>query len=365
MSGTKISIKQRIWLEQYRTLHKKHVADHTLNTLFWECTLRCNLACKHCGSDCRVDSSVQELSGEEFLTVVDGITPYVDPNKVLVIFTGGEALVRPDLEEVGLQLYRRGYPWGVVTNGMLLNESRLERLLRGGLHALTISLDGFEEAHNYLRGHPLSFQRASHAVELMTKTEQVRWDVVTCVNPMNFCYLKEFRDYLIDLGLKEWRIFTIFPVGRAAEDLNLQLSDEDFYRLMEFIRDTNQEGRIEVSYGCEGFLGGFEGEVRNHPYTCYAGVSVASILCDGTISACPSIRFDHKQGNIRQDDFWTVWQSKFQHYRNRDWARKEQCSDCLVWRYCEGNGMHLHDDDGHLLFCHYRRLLRAEKSLGK
>ena len=127
---------------------------------------------------------------------------------------------------------------------------------------------------------------------------------------MNFGYLAEFRDYLIGLGLKEWRLFTIFPVGRAAEDPNLQLSDVDFYRLMEFIRDTNREGRIAASYGCEGFLGGFEGEVRPHPYTCYAGVEVASILCDGTISACPSIRFDYKQGNVREDDFWTVWQNR-------------------------------------------------------
>lgn len=365
MSGSKISFRQRIALEAHRSYRRKCVAEHKLNTLFWECTLKCNLACKHCGSDCHVDSAAKELSGEEFLRVVDSITPHVDPHKVLVIFTGGEALVRQDLDAIGLELYRRGYPWGLVTNGMLLNEERLERLLRSGLHSLTISLDGFEEAHNYLRGHHLSFARASHAVELMAKTEQVRWDVVTCVNPMNFGYLAEFRDYLIGLGLKEWRLFTIFPVGRAAEDPNLQLSDVDFYHLMEFIRDTNREGRIAASYGCEGFLGGFEGEVRPHPYTCYAGVEVASILCDGTISACPSIRFDYKQGNVREDDFWTVWQNRFLPYRDRSWARRDQCADCLVWRYCEGNGMHLHDDEGKLLFCHHQRLLRAEASRKK
>ena len=111
MSGSKISFRQRISLEAYRSYRRKCVAEHKLNTLFWECTLKCNLACKHCGSDCHVDSDAKELSGEEFLRVVDSITPHVDPHKVLVIFTGGEALVRQDLDAIGLELYRRGYPW--------------------------------------------------------------------------------------------------------------------------------------------------------------------------------------------------------------------------------------------------------------
>ena len=123
MSGSKISFRQRIALEAHRSYRRKCVAEHKLNTLFWECTLKCNLACKHCGSDCHVDSAAKELSGEEFLRVVDSITPHVDPHKVLVIFTGGEALVRQDLDAIGLELYRRGYPWGIVTNGCFSTKS--------------------------------------------------------------------------------------------------------------------------------------------------------------------------------------------------------------------------------------------------
>ena len=62
---------------------------------------------------------------EDFLKVIDDITPYVEPNKVLVIFTGGEALVRKDIEKCGLELYRRGYPWGIVSNGYLMTRERL------------------------------------------------------------------------------------------------------------------------------------------------------------------------------------------------------------------------------------------------
>ncbi len=363
MSGSKLTFSQRIALERHRILRKRLSAEHPLRTLFWECTLRCNLACKHCGSDCRVSSDAQELNKEQFLSVIDSITPHVDTHKVLIIFTGGEALLRQDLFEIGLELYKREYPWGIVTNGMLLDEDRLNSLLKSGLHTLTISLDGFEQAHNYLRGHPESYARAEQAVRLMARTSTVDWDVVTCVNPMNFSTLSSFRDHLIDIGLKRWRLFTIFPVGRAAQDPNLQLSDEDFYRLMEFIRDTNKEGLIQASYGCEGFLGGFEGEVRENFYICSAGLQVASILCDGTISSCPSIRFDYKQGNVLKEDFWQVWQKKFLPYRDRSWAKRDQCAQCEQWRYCEGNGMHLHDDSGKLLVCHYKRLKRAEQML--
>lgn len=363
MSGSKLTFSQRIGLERHRILRKKLAVEHPLRTLFWECTLRCNLACKHCGSDCHVSSDSKELSKEEFLSIIDSITPHVDPHKVLIIFTGGEALLRPDLPEIGRELYQREYPWGIVTNGMLLDEERLAMLLKSGLHTLTISLDGFEEAHNYLRRHPQSYTCAERAVHLMAQTSTVNWDVVTCVNPMNFSTLSTFRDHLINIGLKQWRLFTIFPVGRAAQDPNLQLSDEDFYRLMEFIRDTNKEGRIEVSYGCEGFLGGFEKEVRDNYYICSAGLQVASILCDGTISSCPSIRFDYKQGNALQEDFWNVWQKRFLPYRDRFWAKRGECVRCEHWRYCEGNGMHLHDDDGKLLVCHYKRLEQAERKL--
>mgnify|MGYP001465144918 CR=1 FL=1 len=103
------NIKKRIALELFRSIKKNRAKLHELRTLFWECTLRCNVSCRHCGSDCHVSASVPDMPVEDFLKVIDDITPYVEPNKVLVIFTGGEALVRKDIEKCGLELYRRGY----------------------------------------------------------------------------------------------------------------------------------------------------------------------------------------------------------------------------------------------------------------
>jgi radical SAM protein with 4Fe4S-binding SPASM domain len=98
-------------------------------------------------------------------------------------------------------------------------------------------------------------------------------------------------------------------------------------------------------------------EVRDHFYQCYAGVNTASVLADGSISACPSIRANFHQGNIYKDRFIDVWNQKFQPFRDRAWAHKGQCADCSMFRYCEGNGMHLYDNNAELLFCHYKRVL--------
>ncbi|MBP5527424.1 MAG: TIGR04133 family radical SAM/SPASM protein [Bacteroidales bacterium] len=357
-----LSVKQRIGLELQRSLRKTDEQLHPLKTLFWECTLRCNMSCRHCGSDCKVQPEVKDMPAGDFLKVIDSITPHVDPHKVFIIFTGGEALLRDDLEEVGRELYRREYPWGVVTNGFLLDEKRLESLLASGMHSITVSLDGFEEQHNWIRRHPQSFEKATQAIKLLVQQKDILWDVVTCVNPRSYPHLREFKDYLVSLGVPAWRLFSIFPMGRAAHDPELQLTDEQFRGILDFIKDCrNSEFRtpnpeLNVSYACEGFLGEYEQKVRDHFFFCRSGIDVASIRCDGAISGCTSVRSNMDQGNIYKDDFWEVWQNRFQVMRDRSWAKKDQCKDCKVWRYCEGSGLHLYDDNGNLLVCHYNRI---------
>lgn len=351
-----ISVRKRLALEIARKMRHNLKEMHPLKQLFWECTLRCNLHCKHCGSDCKRMTEVKDMPAEDFLRVIDSITPHVNPNEVSIVITGGEPLMREDLEEVGLELYRRGYPWGMVSNGLYLSPQRLQRLMAAGLHSITISLDGSVEDHNWMRGHPNSYARAMEAIKMLVHEPELTWDVVTCVNRLNYPYLEELKTSLYKIGVRHWRLFSIFPVGRAALHPEFQLTDEEFTGMMEFIKRTRKVGKIHVSYGCEGFLGSYEGEVRDNFFSCNAGLSVASILADGSISACPSIRSNFSQGNIHQDDFMEVWEHRFQPFRNREWMKKGACADCDFFRYCEGNGMHLRDDKGELLFCHYERL---------
>ena len=351
-----LSLRRRIALDITEKVKQNLVREHPLKQLFWECTLRCNLSCRHCGSDCKQISTIKDMPKEDFGRVLDSVAAATDPHKVMINITGGEPLCRPDLEECGRMIYEKEFPWGMVTNGLALTPQRYQRLLQSGLRAMTISLDGIGETHDWMRGRKGSFERAAAAIKMVIDSGEIAFDVVTCVNKRSFTQLADIKEFLIGLGLKNWRLFTVFPVGRAAEDPELQLSNEEFKGLMEFIKATRKDGRIMAEYGCEGFLGNYEGDVRSHFYICSAGITVGSVLADGSISACPSIRADYHQGNIYQDDFMEVWNTRFQPFRDRSWMHKDECASCKVWKYCKGNGMHLRDADGKLLLCHYSKL---------
>ncbi len=349
-------LRKRLALELFRNIKKNRIKLHELRTLFWECTLRCNIGCKHCGSDYRVSSIQPDIPVADFLKVIDEISPYVDKNKLMVIFAGGEPLIREDIDACGLELYHRGFPWGIVTNGLALTRKRLDSLLESGMHSLTVSLDGFEKSHNWLRGHAKSFEKAIISIGMLIDAREVKWDIVTRVNKKNIQDLPRFREFLFEMGVKNWRLFTIFPAGRAALQPELQLDNNEFRSLMDFIRAARNDRRMNISYGCEGFLGDYEAEVRDYLFQCNAGINTASILADGSISGCLSIRSNFYQGNIYRDKFTDIWENEFKMYRDREWTRKGKCADCKMFRYCEDNGMHLYDNEANLQVCHYERL---------
>ena len=354
MSG--LSLKQRIAFELQRQLIKDQAEKHPLRQLFWECTMRCNMKCRHCGSDCKTSALHPDMPFEDFEKVLIRIKETYDSHKVMIVITGGEPLMRNDIEKCGRAIYDMEFPWGLVSNGLLMTPQKIEGLLRAGMHSATISLDGFQEDHEWMRGVLGSFRNATEAIRILANEPSIKFDVVTCVNNKNYEKLREFKEYLISLGLKSWRLFTVFPVGRAAQDPELQLSNERFKGLMDFIKETRKEGRISVSYGCEGFLGEYEGFVRDHMFTCQAGMSISSVMIDGSISACASIRSKLAQGNIYKDDFIDVWENRYHPYRDRSWMKTGECADCKYFRYCQGNGMHLRDDNGELILCHLKRL---------
>jgi radical SAM enzyme (rSAM/lipoprotein system) len=306
------------------------------------------------------------MPAEDFLRVIDqSVTPHVDPHKVLIIISGGEPLMRTDLAQVGAALKQRGYPWGMVTNGLAMTEKRFKELMASGLRSMAISFDGMKDNHNWMRQHPLAFDGATRAIKLAAATPSLTWDVVTCVNQRTINQLDEMREYLWSIGVRNWRLITIDPMGRAAENPELLLSPEQHRYLLDYIRDRRKEG-LHISYSCEGFMPDYEGEIRDYLFHCMAGISVASILIDGSISACTSIRGKYYQGNIYKDDFWDVWENSFESYRNREWMRKQEpCNNCKLFRYCEGGGMHLRREDGSLMLCHHNKLQEASAKVAQ
>ena len=349
------NLLQRIALEVNSSYVREQATRHPLTQLFWECTLRCNMRCRHCGSDCKVSTVHPDMPFEDFEKVLLRVREVYDPHKILIILSGGEPLMRDDLADCGRRIRNLGFPWGLVSNGLMMSDEKADELLKAGMRTATISLDGLEEEHNWMRGVPGAFSHASTAIKKLAGSG-IPFDVVTCVNQRNFSRLDELKEYLISLGLKQWRIFTVFPVGRAASDPELQLSDAQYRELMDFIVRTRKEKRIHLSYGCEGFLGSYEGRVRDHLFSCQAGLTIASVRIDGAISGCTSIRSHWDQGNIYTDDFIEVWDKRFADFRNHKIFRTDACATCKYWKWCQGNGMHLRDEEGKLILCNLDRL---------
>lgn len=346
------------WL--HRRFRQLETDVHELNYLFWECTLRCNLHCIHCGSDCTLDSGHPDMPMEDFLRAFDTIAKEELQHRFTVVLTGGEPLMRKDICQIGMELRKRRVGWGMVSNGQLYTQEMHQRLMAAGMGALTISLDGLAEDHDWMRGRTNTFGRTMEAIGIAAKERRLNFDVVTCVNQRNLPHLQEIHDLLASYGVPQWRIFTIIPIGRAKDYPELHLTDSQYVELMEFIKHKREvkESAMNVTYSCEGYLGRYERKVRQNPYFCHAGINIASVLIDGTISACPNIdRQVFGQGNIYKDNFYEVWQNKFQPFRNREWARRGMCKDCKAFKNCLGNGMHnWHDDCQEVINCHYQKI---------
>jgi radical SAM enzyme (rSAM/lipoprotein system) len=294
----------------------------------------------------------------DFLKAIDTIQ---NPTKnLIVVLTGGEPLLRRDIEQCGLEIRKRGLRWSLVSNGTLYTHQKHIFLLNAGLGALTISLDGLEDTHSWLRNDAKNFGKVVDAIGIAASSPRLNFDVVTCVNSRNIHQLNDIKDLLITLGVRAWRLFTIVPIGRAASNAELSLTDKQFVELMEFIANERKQKGINVQFSCEGYVGKYEAKVRDSLFFCRAGINIGSILVDGSISACPNIDRVFVQGSIYTDNFFSIWQHQFQPFRDRSWTRERDCSCCSNYVDCNGNGFHYwHGDMSNPIMCHNRKIENA------
>ena len=328
----------------FNQFRKNEIHLHELNYLFWECTLRCNLNCLHCGSDCAANNTMKDPYFEDFLKAIQPLKKAFKRDSITVAITGGEPLLREDLPQCGLELRKNGFRWGIVTNGYDYTPEMHSKLLAAGMGSITVSLDGMEENHNWLRANNQSFQRAVRALNLITPSKRLNYDVVTCVNGKNIDELETIKEFLISINVKAWRLFTISPIGRAAKNEIMSLSPQQLKKLMDFIVSARNDTRIKTNFSCEAYLGKYELKARDSYFFCRAGIQIASVLIDGSISACPNINRIFIQGNIYKDNFLDVWKNKFEAMRIRKWCKTGICANCGAFKNCNGGAMHLWDE---------------------
>jgi len=317
----KPQIKQKLHA-YYKSLE---INDHKLSYLFLEITRKCNLNCLHCGSDCKADINFPELTTDSWFKIIDYIEETYSKS-VAFILTGGEPLIHPDIFKIGNYIKTKGMRWGMVTNGIILNEIRLAELINAGIYSITLSLDGLEESHNGNAN--IHFK-----------------DVVTCVSPKNLNELAKIADYLIENKIKNWRLFRIFPSGRAKNNKDLNLSFEQTQEMLQFIIKNKKAYRkkgLNVELSCEGWVPmQTDLKVRDHPFFCRAGINIASVLSDGTITGCTNNDESFHVGNILKDNFSNLWENHFDIFRKREWLTDTNCKSCKHIKQCNGSSIHL------------------------
>jgi radical SAM enzyme (rSAM/lipoprotein system) len=353
---SKINLQKKLGLKLFRHYKDTQTQLHDLKYLFWECTLNCNFNCLHCGSSCGTCQS-NDLPYQLIVNQLLLIKERLGKNLPHIVVTGGEPLMRKDIELFGTEISKLGFTWGLVTNGSLLSKERFSGLVESGLSAMTISLDGLKESHNWLRNNTLSFDKTISAIKTVLGNKNVSLDVATCITLKNIGELEEIHLLLLSLGVKNWRIFTIDPIGRAKEHKELNINGEVLVRTLDFIKTAKNRKQISINYGCDGFLGPYEGEVRDEFYFCKAGINIASILHDGSVGACPNINKQLIQGNILNDSLINIWNKNFQVFRIRDWTKTGQCAACNNYNYCQGNGICLRDlENNKVMKCHSKMI---------
>jgi radical SAM protein with 4Fe4S-binding SPASM domain len=278
----------------------------------------------------------------------------------MVAVTGGEPLMRRDLFEVLGAVSALGFPWGMVTNGMLVTEKVVEQCLRTGMRTVAVSLDGLGESHNWLRNHGQAYARALRALRLLLAARQFEMvEAITCVHAGNVDELPRMYDFLRQLGVQGWRIFSIFPKGRAAQDGNLATNGALLTRTLRFIQEKRAANpQWPLTYCEEGYLGcAWERTARQTPYYCGAGISIGSLLCDGSYSACPSLSRQWIQGHVDELPFSEAWETRYASMRKREWMHNDFCGACRQWKNCQASSLHLWDwERQRPQVCHYRLL---------
>ncbi len=311
-----------------------------LTHLFLELTLLCNEHCLHCGSRCG-DVESHEITPAQYHDILKQIAEDFDNKKFTLCITGGEPLIRNDFFEIMDDANKQGYLWGMTSNGILITPEVAKDLHRTGMKTISISIDGTEATHDAFRQTPGGWKKAMEGVENLIREGGFQHiQITTVVTHQNIGELDDLYHIFSDMDIDSWRIVNIDPIGRACEHPELLMTNDDIVHMFNYIRNMRIKGE-PVSYGCEHYLGmDFEGEVRDWLFHCEAGRQIASIMCNGDITACLDIerRPEFIMGNIFKDRFKDVWENKFEIFRNG--LKCEGCEKCSDYEFCLGGAYH-------------------------
>lgn len=347
--------REAIWDEHLKNRNLLF-QNHPLDYLFLEVTRACNLSCAYCGSSCGQKPQREELSIGEWIEFVRQVAQDFKPEDVMVAVTGGEPLTKIGVFDLFQELHNLGFHYGMVSNACLLDADVARRLVEVGMDSLSLSMDAPPPMNDRLRGDGTSLA-VFRAVEALHQAGFAgTLEIISTITTPAVPYLDQMRALVSSMRVPNWRVAPVMPVGRAARRPDLVPGPVEIRQIMEFVLAARGDDFIPTpEMSEEGYLGNrFEGNVRPYLCQCRAGISIAGIMCDGRIGACPELGDAFIQGHIKTDRFKDVWRDRYQLFRDRGWMKRGPCTECEQFQRCQGGAMHLYDNpDSDTLRCLY------------
>ncbi|MEH2024417.1 nif11-class peptide radical SAM maturase 3 [Nostoc sp.] len=357
------------------TYHRKSYA-------VWEITLKCNLACSHCGSRAGHERT-KELSPDEALDLVKQMAE-VGIKEVTLI--GGEAFLRPDWLEIAKAINEAGMLCGMTTGGYGISLETAQKMKEAGIRTVSVSIDGLEATHDHLRGKKGSWKYAFKTLSHLREVG-ISFGCNTQINRLSASEFPSIYECIRDAGARAWQIQLTVPMGNAADNADILLQPHellDIYPMLARVaRRAYQEG-VQLQAGNNiGYYGPYErllrGRGKEDEFSfwqgCGAGLSTLGIEADGAIKGCPSLPTTaYTGGNIREHTLHDIIENAEELRFNLGAGTPEGtkhlwgfCKTCEYAELCRGGcswTAHVFfNKRGNNPYCHHRALAHAKQGI--
>lgn len=311
----------------------------------WEVTSACNLKCIHCHASGGKPASdeMDTYEAKRFIRDLANVSEFR-----MLVFTGGEPLVRPDLIELMDYSNSLGFKNVIATNGTLIDDSLAKDLKKVGVVGAAVSLDApTPEAHDFVRNSPKAYELAMRGIRAINRAGILLQINVTAME-YNFDLLSEIIDVSDQNRASIMLMYQLVPVGRGEIIEHATLDLEQNKRLLMFLSDKQRSADtiVEPVAGPQywphllenrGLTGEITLKVAERLFHgCAAGRGFVYIKPNGDVWPCPFVPVNC--GNVKQDDFSKIWsESKvLENLRNREKLLKGKCGDCRYSKICGG-----------------------------
>lgn len=297
-------------------------------------TRECNMKCSHCYINATDQKLQDELTTQEAKELIDQIYQVSSP---LLILSGGEPLLRPDIFELIEYGSKKGLKMGLGTNGYLINDVIAKKLKATGIATVSISIDSSIPAqHDEFRGVKGSWEKAVNACKML-RNNGILVQVNTTLTHDNYDQIDEIMTLAESIGVENFHLFFLVPTGRGVK-----LTDISPQKYEDMITKTFGKAykhRLNVRPSCAPqfmrIAKGMGLDMRQWIRGCIAGMHYCRIYPNGDVTPCPYLPI--KLGNIREQNFKEIWFNSpvFKDLRNLD-CLKGKCGICEYKSICGG-----------------------------